>query len=213
MEIAYQANEEAQCENKLKEIENIAQKTKMFIIPHKDVRDAFILTGLDELQIIIDDMNMNVNNLASSRHIDFIKPEVNKWQKLTDQLYKTLGIKSYFKCHCVKFHFCFYFFFYKKDELITCQTNWMYLQAIFAAPDIQRQIPEEARIFAEIDKKWKELMGKAFIMNLALPFLTNRDNYEILKINNSLLETVIKRLEAYLEVKRTAFPRYRKYKK
>ena len=33
------------------------------------------------------------------------------------------------------------------DEMLTCQRNWMYLETIFSAPDIQRQLPAESKIF------------------------------------------------------------------
>ena len=34
----------------------------------------------------------------------------------------------------------------------------MYLESIFSAPDIQRQLPNEAKMFIQVDKSWKEIM-------------------------------------------------------
>ena len=39
-----------------------------------------------------------------------------------------------------------------------CQRNWLYLESIFSAPDIQRQLPNEAKMFIQVDKSWKEIM-------------------------------------------------------
>ena len=34
------------------------------------------------------------------------------------------------------------------------------IQSIFSAPDIQRQLPAEAKMFLAVDKSWKEIMRK-----------------------------------------------------
>lgn len=36
----------------------------------------------------------------------------------------------------------------------------MYLESIFSAPDIQKQLPDDAALFASIDKSWRDLMKK-----------------------------------------------------
>lgn len=47
-----------------------------------------------------------------------------------------------------------------QEEWSNCQTNWLYLEPIFTAPDIQRQLPNEAKKFAVVDKSFKEIMRK-----------------------------------------------------
>lgn len=47
-----------------------------------------------------------------------------------------------------------------QDQWMTCQRNWLYLESIFSAPDIQRQLPAEARMFTQVDKSWKEIMRR-----------------------------------------------------
>lgn len=34
------------------------------------------------------------------------------------------------------------------------------MESIFSAPDIQRQLPAEAKMFMQVDKSWKEVMRK-----------------------------------------------------
>ena len=48
-----------------------------------------------------------------------------------------------------------------QDEWLTCQRNWLYLESIFSAPDIQRQLPAEAKMFMQVDRTFKEIMRKA----------------------------------------------------
>lgn len=58
-----------------------------------------------------------------------------------------------------KFHFDSLHIFLQ-EEWLTCQRNWLYLESIFNAPDIQRQLPAEAKMFLQVDKSWKEIMRK-----------------------------------------------------
>ena len=46
------------------------------------------------------------------------------------------------------------------DEWINVQKTWMYLEPIFSAPDIQRQLPVEAKMFFTCDKQYKEIMRR-----------------------------------------------------
>lgn len=41
------------------------------------------------------------------------------------------------------------------DEWVAVQRNWMYLETIFCAEDIQKQLPVEAAKFQAVDKMWK----------------------------------------------------------
>merc|ERR1719265_2163303 len=88
------------------------------------------------------------------------------------------------------------------DEWLQVQRAWMYLENIFSAEDIQRQLPNEAQKFKQVDKFWKDLFRNAMdafgIANL-LPQL---------KWANDTLDQIQKSLEAYLETKRAAFPRF-----
>ena len=61
-----------------------------------------------------------------------------------------------------KFSFTF------QDEWLTCQRSWLYLESIFSAPDIQRQLPAEAKMFMTVDKSYKELMRKVNKVPLAM---------------------------------------------
>jgi hypothetical protein len=40
------------------------------------------------------------------------------------------------------------------------QTTWLYLEPVFASPDIMRQMPREGRKFASVDKMFRVTMAK-----------------------------------------------------
>ena len=65
---------------------------------------------------------------------------------------------------------------FSQDEWMTCQRNWLYLESIFSAPDIQRQLPAEAKMFLTVDKSWKEVMRKVHRLPNALRAATQPGN-------------------------------------
>jgi dynein heavy chain, axonemal len=89
-----------------------------------------------------------------------------------------------------------------------CQNNWIYLESIFSAPDIQRQLPNEAALFSQVNSSWKDLMLKAEKNPLAISICTDTNILKILRKNNEQLEQILLHLEAYLESKRVIFPRF-----
>lgn len=183
-EVSGQASAEQSLETLLKKVEMVWKETELSVVSHRESKDVFILGGLDELQVLLDESYININTLAASRHVGPIKTRVDEWKKTLDQFTATL------------------------EEWTTCQTSWIYLEAIFSAPDIQRQLPTEARMFMVVDKAWKDIMRKAYKQPLALPQMTDEKTYETMKQNNVLLDKITKCLEAYLETKRVSFPRY-----
>ncbi|KAK7497834.1 hypothetical protein BaRGS_00010968 [Batillaria attramentaria] len=150
----------------------------------KDSKDVFILGGTDDIQQLLDDSNINVATIASSRHVGPIKPKVDEWVKQLDLFGKTL------------------------DEWLNCQRSWLYLESIFSAPDIQRQLPAEAKMFLQVDKSYKDIMRKVNKVPGAIRAATQPGLLETFQNNNALLDQIMKCLEAYLESKRVIFPRF-----
>ncbi|UYV81318.1 DNAH6 [Cordylochernes scorpioides] len=95
-----------------------------------------------------------------------------------------------------------------QDEWLVCQRNWLYLESIFSAPDIQRQLPTEAKMFIEVDKSWKHIMKSVYMMPKAMPAATKPGLLAVFQNNNGLLDQIMQCLEAYLESKRMVFPRF-----
>lgn len=50
--------------------------------------------------------------------------------------------------------------FFLKDEWLFCQRSWLYLEPILSAPGIQRQLPNESKIFIVVDRSFREVMQK-----------------------------------------------------
>ena len=71
---------------------------------------------------------------AGSRYVGPIRAEVEQWQKDLLLFQETL------------------------DEWLNVQRNWMYLESIFNAGDIKKQLPGESAKFQEIDVQWRQIM-------------------------------------------------------
>jgi len=100
---------------------------------------------------------------------------------------------------------------YVIDEWLTFQRQWMYLENIFNAEDIIKQLPAEAKLFQMVDKQWKEHMARAKKQPKALDFAADFEigvNLKKFQDNNRKFDEIQKCLEEYLSTKRAAFPRF-----
>lgn len=84
----------------------------------------------------------------------------------------------------------------------------MYLETIFSADDIKRQLPEEAKKFASVDKSFKGMMRKTNDNPRALVVGSEKGLKDRLAKHNEVLDVIQKSLAEYLETKRAAFPRF-----
>ena len=203
MEVSGQASGEARLEDSLKKVDAMWKDLELICVQHRDARDTFVVAGIDEVQEVLDESNVSITTIAASRHLGILKMKIDDWITKLDLFGRTW------------------------EEWLICQSSWMYLevsfaflilkfiiiqhfhyQAIFSAPDIQRQLPHEARIFSVVDKSWKATMREVQKYPLAMPTMTTPGILETMMTNNSLLEQVKRCLEDYLEVKRVCFPRF-----
>jgi len=72
------------------QVEDSWKTLEFMVLPFKDYNDVFILGGTDDVQINLDESNINVQTIASSRHVGPIKPRVDEWVKQLELFGKTL---------------------------------------------------------------------------------------------------------------------------
>ncbi|KAH0571621.1 Dynein heavy chain [Spironucleus salmonicida] len=108
------------------------------------------------------------------------------------------------------------------ELIIQTQRSWMYLESIFAASeDIRKQLPAESLMFDEANELWKRSMTRINKQKQVLLCLDSvevnsskiqlKKQSQIIKHMLEIIETldqVQKRLEDYLELKRSQFPRF-----
>jgi dynein heavy chain len=108
------------------------------VMNYKDRNDTFILGGIEPVMEALDDGLVTLNTILGSRFCAPIRHEVTRWQKKLVLLSDTL------------------------DEWLLCQKQWMYLETIFSAADIQRQLPGESKRFFDVDKSFRQIMGETY---------------------------------------------------
>ncbi|ORX87336.1 hypothetical protein BCR32DRAFT_215454 [Anaeromyces robustus] len=182
--VSSQASSEMALEEMLNKLIKLWNDTEFQIQPYRDYKDVFLLIGVEEIQTQLEDSQVTIATIKGSRHIGPIKNEVEKWDKQLTLFADTL------------------------DAWLNCQRNWRYLESIFSAPDIQRQLPDESKMFSQVDRSWKEVMRKVVRNPNAMKAGTAPGLLETMEQNNVLLDKIQKCLEDYLESKRLLFPRF-----
>lgn len=71
-------------------MEDAWKSLEFTVISHKDSKDVYILGSLEDVQVVLDESNININTIASSRHVGPIKPRVDEWIKNLDLFSRTL---------------------------------------------------------------------------------------------------------------------------
>lgn len=79
IEVSMQASSEATLEAMLKKVEDSWKIVDLIVLPYKNTNDIFILGSLEEIQLTLEEANINLNTLISSKHIATIKSKVEEW--------------------------------------------------------------------------------------------------------------------------------------
>lgn len=144
-----------------------------------------LLRANEELIETLEDNQVQLQNLITSKFIAHFLEEVSAWQT-------KLGMA---------------------DQVITIwfevQRTWMHLESIFmSSEDIRKQLPEDSERFDQIDKDFKALMIE---MGKTPNVVESTNKPGILPALEELQKKLTlceKALAVYLETKRLAFPRF-----
>jgi len=187
-EISGTASGESQLEDSLAKIVKAWEKQCFMVLNHRDVHNLFILGSLEEIFTLLEDNQVTLQTMLGSRFIRQIQEDVETWSKKLAVFSETL------------------------DEWLVCQKTWMYLENIFGAEDIQKQLPAESQKFLVVDRSWKQIMARTKKDPLCMHSMEDiAEGVSLLdqfNLNNMALDSIQKSLEEYLETKRMAFPRF-----
>ncbi|XP_061387676.1 dynein beta chain, ciliary, partial [Musca vetustissima] len=170
----------------LDDIKAIWSQIKFDREPHQRRQDIILLKVSEGLIETLDDNQMQIQNIASSKHVDYLLEKLNYWQRILSGV--ELFISNWFEV----------------------QRKWVYLECIFiGSPDIRAQLPKESQFFEEIDEEFIDLLSKIQNVKIAMDIvIDHRYVFEALEHLQKRLLICEKALNNYLETKRLAFPRF-----
>jgi len=146
--------------------------------------DTHTLKGVDDIQSLLDDHIIKTQTMLGSPYVKAIEANVRQWEG------KLLKLQAIL------------------DEWLKCQNTWTYLNPIFSSGDIQKSMPAEAQKFTLVNSMWHSTMEGT----VRVPYVLQRSQEEKILSNfvegNKLLDDILKKLQAFLETKRLAFPRF-----
>ncbi|XP_065549706.1 dynein axonemal heavy chain 17 [Lathamus discolor] len=152
--------------------------------PHP--RTGIMLLKADEDLIeTLEDNQVQLQNLMTSKYLAFFLQEVSSWQYKLSTADTIISI------------------------WFEVQRTWSHLESIFiGSEDIRSQLPEDSKHFEAIDKDFKELMADAVKTPNVIEATNKSGLYEKLEGLQKRLVACEKALAEYLETKRLVFPRF-----
>ncbi|GAB6022905.1 Dynein heavy chain 9, axonemal [Chamberlinius hualienensis] len=144
-----------------------------------------LLKASEDLIAILEDNQVQMQNLLTSKHIGHFMEEVSKWQKQLATADVVIG------------------------ALLEVQRTWIHLENIFIhSEDLRQQLPHDSARFDHVDDTFRALLtdigfDAKVIESTNRPGLHNK--LEEIQMQLSLCE---KALAQYLDTKRLAFPRF-----
>eukprot|EP00976_Prorocentrum_cordatum_P041921 849492-Prorocentrum_minimum.AAC.1 len=116
------SSKEYSLERSLEKMDNEWNGVALECSPYRD-SETYILKGLEEVQMLLDDHIIKTQTIRGSPYIKPIEERCLEWEKKLRLVQRTL------------------------DEWVKCQITWMYLFPIFGSEDIMQQMPKEGRRF------------------------------------------------------------------
>ncbi|NXE83161.1 DYH17 protein, partial [Cochlearius cochlearius] len=152
--------------------------------PH--ARTGITLLKSDEVLIeTLEDNQVQLQNLMTSKYLAFFLQEVSGWQQKLSTTDSVISI------------------------WFEVQRTWSHLESIFiGSEDIRSQLPEDSKHFDAIDEDFKELMADAVKIPNVIEATNKPGLYDKLEALQKRLALCEKALAEYLETKRLAFPRF-----
>lgn len=112
-EIAGMAKGEADLSRQMEQVKDRWSTREFSVFQYRDTKDRFIIKEVEDVISDLEDDIMTVSGMMGSRYVTEIRAEVEDWERKLGYISDTI------------------------DEWLTFQRQWMYLENIFNAEDIQ----------------------------------------------------------------------------
>eukprot|EP01062_Namystynia_karyoxenos_P000025 TRINITY_DN10007_c0_g3_i1.p1 TRINITY_DN10007_c0_g3~~TRINITY_DN10007_c0_g3_i1.p1 ORF type:complete len:4448 (+),score=1759.39 TRINITY_DN10007_c0_g3_i1:82-13425(+) len=180
------ASQEAALEKQLMKVIQTWAGVEFALSSYKDYKDCWVLASVDDVLVMLEDTSVMVSTVVTSRHcVGALRARAEKWG---DDL-RLIGVTL--------------------DKWLECQRNWMYLENIFGQAEIQKQWQADAKVFARVDRSFRERMRAVALSPFVYHCIAgDPDVLGQLDKANREMEKVLSNLERNLDEKRQLFPRF-----
>jgi len=160
-----------------------AVESAIFIVTSSKVyKNVFVIDGLDEISNHIDDAYSILSIVRSSKYISQHRARAEEWAKSLKLF--SLVIHSIEKV----------------------QRSWTFLTDVFVGSEIGRQLSNDSKELANVEKQWKSFTQRVSDDPIAFKLCSASTLNEMEFANNSL-EKIRKNVEQFLDSKKISFPR------
>ncbi|CAF4716798.1 unnamed protein product [Rotaria socialis] len=182
-EISENASKEYSIERILEKIVQIWNEMKFETTMHKT--NVFKIKAPDEIIQYVEEHTAQISTIKGARYVKPFQHEIDYWEKSIAQISELC------------------------DGLFNVQRQWLYMEGIFTSDDVQRQLSHETNEFKHVNVIWQDEIIEKIRENPNSLFAATKLNL-FDKIQNLLkyLENIQKKMEDYLETKRSIFPRF-----
>ncbi|XP_052825334.1 dynein beta chain, ciliary isoform X1 [Octopus bimaculoides] len=182
--IVDKAGKETTMEKFLKDINETWSVQEFEHVKHSRTGLTLLHTS-EELIEILEENQAQLQNMLTSKYIDFFQTEVSNWQKKLSNTDQIIHI------------------------WMEVQRTWSHLESIFTeSEDIRRQLPEDCERFDRINVDFKQMVSEVEVTKNVIQAIDQPNLYQRLESIQKELVKCEKALAEYLETKRLAFPRF-----
>lgn len=151
----------------------------------EEIGNKKLLKLSDDFMDLLEDHLTQLQTMMDSKFIGYFYDEVNEWLK------KVFAVQQVV------------------ELWMESQRKWVYLEVIFVgSEDINRQLPEHAKKFVEIDRSFRAEVKDLSSARTAVDACGKSGLIEYLRYLEPELADCERALNAYLETKRLAYPRF-----
>lgn len=144
-----------------------------------------LLVASEEMIEMLEENQVALQNMMTSKFIDFFLEEVSQWQVKLSNADQVINV------------------------FLEVQRKWCYLESIFiGSEDIRSQLPEDSKRFEKIDREFRQVLSEMVSTPNVVKATNKPGLYERLESILNDLTLCEKALNDYLETKRLAFPRF-----
>jgi dynein heavy chain len=183
VDIGEKAGKEFAIENSLAMMKRAWDDQKLGLKPFKNTGSSTVY-GFDDAIAILDEQTVLTQTMQFSPFRGPFEAEIEEWNTTLLTMMDTI------------------------DMWMKVQNAWMYLQPIFDAPDIQKQLPGENKKFKGVDKTYRAIITETEQDPNTLSTCSREGLLDKFVQSEKLLDFVKRGLMEYLESKRAQFARF-----